>query len=114
MLKAFLTKYAGEALSIAGALTTMLEGLALSPRQSASVNAVIDKLTKASASILDGIDDVKGAVVKIDAKDVAKAVDSYMAAHPVTFDQATLDKAVSDAVTAAMDAYTKSNTPPVA
>ena len=114
MLKAFLTKYASEALSIAGALNTMLEGLALSPRQSASVTAVIDKLTMASASILDGIDDVKGAVVKIDAKDVAKAVDAYMSAHPVTFDQVTLDKAVDEAVTRAMANYTAPVVPPVA
>jgi hypothetical protein len=88
MLKAFLTKYAGEALSIAGALNTMLEGLALSPRQSASVTAVIDKLTK--------------------------AVDSYMGAHPVSFDQATLDKAVDEAVTRAMAAFTKPDSATVA
>lgn len=105
-LKSFLSKYAGEALSIAGALNTMLEGLALSPKQTATVQAVIDKLTKASESITDGIDTVKETVVKIDAKDVAKAVDSYMSKHPVTYDQAALDKAVNDAVAAAMANYT--------
>jgi len=110
-LKSFLSKYAGEALSIAGALNTMLEGLALSPKQTATVQAVIDKLTKASESITDGIDTVKETVVKIDAKDVAKAVNDYMAKNPVVPDQATLDKAVSDAVAAAMAKYTA---PPVA
>ena len=106
VLKSFLTKYAGEALSIAGAFNTMLEGLALSPKQSASVQAVIDKLTKASASITDGIDAVRETTVKIDAADVAKAVNKYMAANPVVPDQATLAKAVDDAVAAAMARYT--------
>ena len=110
-LKSFLTKYAGEALSIAGALNTMLEGLALSPKQTASVQAVIDKLTKAASSITDGIDTVKETTVKIDAKDIDKAVKSYFAANPVVPDQAALDKAVDAAVAAAMARYTA---PPVA
>jgi predicted transcriptional regulator len=113
-LKTFLTRYAGEALGVASALTTMLEGLALSPKQSETVNAVIAKLTKASESILDGIDTVKETVVKIDAKDVAKAVTSYMADHPVTYDQAALDKAVADAVAVAMRDYTAPPVQPVA
>lgn len=108
-LKSFLGKYASEALSIAGALNTMLEGLALSPKQSQSVADVIAKLTKASDSITKGLDDVKETVVKIDAADVAKAVKSYMDKNPVVPDAATLAKAVDDAVAKAMAAYTKPN-----
>lgn len=74
----FLSKYAGEALGIASALNTLLEGLALSPKQSAGVKAVIDKLETAAESITGSLDNVaKETVVKISKADIAEAVKAY-------------------------------------
>lgn len=71
----FIRKYGSEALSVASALGTMLEGLALSPAQNAKVQATIDKLETAAANLAD----YKGETpVKIAKADIDKAVADYL------------------------------------
>ena len=74
----FIRKYAAEALATASALSTMLEGLALSPAQNAKVQETIDKLETAAANIADAkLTDPTP--VKIAKADIDKAVADYMA-----------------------------------
>lgn len=70
----FLKKYASEALSVAGTLNTLLEGLALSPKQAAGVKATIDKLEAAAESIAGSLDKADGALIKISKADINAAV----------------------------------------
>ena len=87
----FLKKYAGEALSIASALTTVAEGLALSPKQASTVKDTIDKLENAAVSIAGSLDDLgKNAVVKISKADIQAAVKTAL--------QPMVDKAVANAM----------------
>lgn len=89
----FLKKYAGEALSIGEALTTVLEGLALSPKQATAVRATIDKLEAAAESITGSLDTLgKDAVVKINKSDIEAAVKSVL--------QPMVDEAVAKALAA--------------
>lgn len=71
--KTFLSKYAGEVLSIAEALNTTVGGIALSNADRAVVQEVIDKLQAAASSILGGIDDIKATEVKISKADITAA-----------------------------------------
>lgn len=71
----FLSKYADEALSIGKALTTVLEGLALSPTQADKVNETIAKLEAASANIQEVLATTpEKTVIKISQKDIDAAV----------------------------------------
>jgi hypothetical protein len=74
----FLGHYAGEALSIAEALNTVLGGLALSPTDQAKVQEVIDKLQAAA----ENIGSYKPSVIKIDKADVEAAVAAYLKKNP--------------------------------
>lgn len=71
--KSFLSKYAGEVLSIAEALNTTVGGIALSNADRAVVQEVIDKLQAAASSILGGIDNIKATEVKISKADITAA-----------------------------------------
>lgn len=71
----FLSKYADEALAIGKALTTVVEGLALSPAQAAKVNDTITKLETASANIQEVLKTApEKTVIKISQKDIDAAV----------------------------------------
>lgn len=71
----FLAKYADEALAIGKALTTVVEGLALSPAQAAKVNETIRKLETASANIQEVLATApEKTVIKIAQTDIDKAV----------------------------------------
>jgi methylthioribose-1-phosphate isomerase len=70
----FINEYADEALSLAGALNVMLEGVALSPTQSAKVKETIERLEKAHANISKS----KPTLVKIQKADIDAAVKAAM------------------------------------
>ena len=89
----FLAKYSDEALAIGKALTTVMEGLALSPAQAAKVNETISKLETASSNIQEVLatapektvikiaqSDVDAAVARVLPDMVAKAVADALAA----------------------------------
>jgi len=71
----FLANYADEALAIGKALTTMLDGLALSPNQANKVNETIARLEAANKSITDILKtEPEKTVIKIAQKDIDAAV----------------------------------------
>lgn len=71
----FLTKYSGEVLGIASALTNVLDGLALNPKATATVKGVIAKLEEASESVAKAaVNEAKAPVVKISKSDIEAAV----------------------------------------
>ena len=71
----FLAKYADEALAIGKALTTVVEGLALSPAQAAKVNETISKLQTASDNIQEVLATApEKTVIKISQSDIDAAV----------------------------------------
>ena len=71
----FLAKYSDEALAIGKALTTVMEGLALSPAQADKVNDTIAKLEAANKSITEILKtEPEKTVIKISQKDIDAAV----------------------------------------
>lgn len=71
----FLAKYSSEAFSIASAFSSVLDGLALAPKENAKVKAVIEKLEAASASLaFAAAKEDKAPVVKISKADIEAAV----------------------------------------
>lgn len=71
----FLANYADEALAIGRALTSVLEGVALSPSQVDKVNDTIAKLEKAHESITKVLETrPEKTVIKIAQKDIDAAV----------------------------------------
>lgn len=71
----FLANYADEALAVGKALTTVLEGLALSPAQAEKVNDTITKLQTASDNINKVLKtEPEKTVIKIAQKDIDAAV----------------------------------------
>jgi predicted naringenin-chalcone synthase len=74
-LAGFLIKYADEALAVGSALNTVLEGLALSPAQSAKVRETIAKLEAAHESITEVLKtEPEKTVIKINQKGIDAAV----------------------------------------
>lgn len=71
----FLAKHSDEVFSVAGALTTMLDGLALRPKDTVKVREIIAKLETASGSLSKAADkEAKAPVVKISIADIDAAV----------------------------------------
>lgn len=71
----FLAKYADETLAIGKALTSVLNGLALSPKQAATVTDTISKLEAASNSIQKVLaTQPEKTVIKIAQSDIDAAV----------------------------------------
>lgn len=70
----FIGHYGDEALSVARALTSILDGIALNPRDTAKVQATIDKLEEAANNIANA----KPLTIKIDKKDIEAAVNEWM------------------------------------
>lgn len=71
----FLANYADEALAVGKALTTVLEGLALSPAQADKVNDTINKLDAAYKNITKVLEtEPEKTVIKIAQKDIDAAV----------------------------------------
>lgn len=94
----FLAKYADETLAIGKALTSVLNGLALSPKQAATVNDTISKLEAASNSIQEVLaTQPEKTVIKIAQSDIDAAVERI------------LPKLVDDAVATALAAKDTAN-----
>lgn len=70
----FIGHYGDEALSVARALTSILDGIALNPRDAAKVQDTIDKLEAAAENIANA----KPITIKIEKKDIETAVNAWM------------------------------------
>lgn len=76
----FIGNYADEALGVAKALTTLLDGVAINSAQADSVKATIDRLEKAHSEITKYIAKQPKVpnVVKISQADIDAAVKRYL------------------------------------
>lgn len=71
----FITNYGDEAALVARALTSMLDGLALSPKSASDVQEAITRLEKAANAITNS---KATYTIKIEKKDIAEAVNAWM------------------------------------
>lgn len=89
----FVRKYAVEASLVAGALNSILDGLALTSKEAAKVRDAISKLEAAVQAIANADNDY---VIKIDAKDITTAVNAWLDKNGAAIIEATLKANASD------------------
>lgn len=109
-LSKFLVKYAGEAVSIAGALNSVLSGIALPTSERNKVQEVISKLQGASDSIMKSIKDVTEPVIKISKSDIEAAVKAQLPTLVKAQLADMIKEDVAKAVALALEEYTALNT----
>lgn len=87
----FINRYGDEAALTARALTSILDGLALNPKQAADVQEAITRLEKAASAIANSKADY---TVKIEKVDIVDAVNSWLDKNAA----AIIKEAVKEAV----------------